>query len=115
MSHDFEVGLLTVQRLNDSRGLIHSRSTLHSAEYEMSSAPDSRKYRVQNVLRAFHDCGLSPAGDAPTTYTRYPSRGTIKSLALTRSIIFWGPAGKRAGMSRLADSFIMSEKIQIRC
>src|ERR1700693_6167057 len=86
---------------------------LHSAEYETSSAPASRKYSVQNVLRAFHVCGLTLAGDAPITYTRYPARGTIKPLAFARSIIFSGPAGKRAGMLKLADSFIMSEKIQI--
>jgi hypothetical protein len=34
-------------------------------------------------------------------------------LAFVRSTIVSGPAGKRAGMLRLADSFIMSEKIQI--
>src|SRR5258706_14544252 len=47
------------------------------------------------------------------TYTRYPARGTIKPLAFARSIIFSGPAGKRAGMLKLTDSFIMSDKIQI--
>ena len=86
---------------------------LDSAEYETSSAPASRKYIVQNVLKPFHACGLSPAGDAPITCTRYPARGTIKALAFARSIIFSGPPGKRAGMLRLVDSFIMSEKIQI--
>ena len=46
------------------------------------------------------------------TYTRYPARGTTKPFAFARSITFSAPAGKRAGMLKLADSF-MSEKIQI--
>jgi hypothetical protein len=34
--------------------LPQSLSTLHSAEYETSFAPASRKYSAQNVLMAFH-------------------------------------------------------------
>jgi hypothetical protein len=102
-----------VSAIGNKRWTDYSPSTLHSAEYEVSSAPASRKYRVQNVLNAFHVCELRPAGDAPITYTLYPARGTTKPLVFARSIIFSGPAGKSAGMLKVADSFIMSEKIQI--
>src|ERR1700733_136524 len=79
----------------------------------MTSAPATRKYCIQNDLRAYHVWGLNLAGDAPTTYTRYPERGTIKPSLFARSIICLGPVARSAGMLKLADSFIMSENIQI--
>src|SRR5260370_34057267 len=57
--------------------IAYSLFDLAFRRYETNSAPASRKYSAQSVLKAFHVCGLRPFGDAPTPYTWYPARAIL--------------------------------------